>query len=62
MVALLMRWHRSTIKLWEVASGECVKIIQNPKLCEGMNITGVSGITEGQKANLKALDARIENI
>jgi WD40 repeat protein/transcriptional regulator with XRE-family HTH domain len=46
-----------SIKLWEVASGECLSTLQAIKPYEGMKITGVTGITEAQKANLKALGA-----
>jgi WD40 repeat protein len=46
-----------TIKLWDVKTGECLKTLIIPKLYEGMNITGVMGLTEAQKATLKALGA-----
>ena len=46
-----------TIKLWDVQTGECCKILRSERLYEGMNITGVTGLTEAQKATLKALGA-----
>jgi WD40 repeat protein len=49
-----------TVRLWDVNTGECLKILKAPRLYEGMNITGVTGLTEAQKATLKALGA-VEN-
>jgi WD40 repeat protein len=46
-----------TIKLWNFKTGECLKTLRNPKPYEGMNITGVMGLTEAEKATLKALGA-----
>ncbi len=46
-----------TIKLWDVETGECLKTLRANRPYEGMNITGVSGLTEAQKATLKALGA-----
>lgn len=46
-----------TIKLWDVSTGECLKTLQPDRLYEGMNITSTVGLTEAQKATLKALGA-----
>ncbi|MEP0752771.1 AAA family ATPase [Trichocoleus sp. Lan] len=46
-----------TIKLWDVQTGECVKTLRADRPYEGMNITGVTGLTDAQKAALKALGA-----
>ncbi|TBR56862.1 hypothetical protein B4U84_25755 [Westiellopsis prolifica IICB1] len=46
-----------TIKLWDVSIGECLKTLRNSKPYEGMNITGVTGLTETQKITLKDLGA-----
>ena len=46
-----------TIKLWDVKTGECLKTLRAERPYEGMNITGVTGLTEAQKATLKALGA-----
>jgi WD40 repeat protein len=46
-----------TIKLWDAKTGECLKTLPVPKPYEGMNITGVMGLTDAQKATLKALGA-----
>jgi predicted NACHT family NTPase len=45
-----------TIKIWDVKTGECLKTLRD-RPYEGMNITGVTGITEAEKATLKALGA-----
>lgn len=49
-----------TIKLWDVKSGECLKTLRSERLYEEMNITGVTGLTEAEKATIKALGA-VEN-
>jgi hypothetical protein len=46
-----------TIKLWDVKTGECLKTLRSERPYEGMNITGVTGLTEAEKATLKALGA-----
>jgi WD40 repeat protein len=46
-----------TIKLWDVKTGECLKTLIVPRPYEGMNIWGVTGLTEAQKATLKTLGA-----
>jgi len=47
----------STIKLWDVKMGECIKTMRHERPYEGINITGVTGLTEAEKATLKALGA-----
>ncbi|GAB4148925.1 MAG: NB-ARC domain-containing protein [Cyanobacteria bacterium J069] len=46
-----------TIRLWDIATGECLKILRSDRPYEGMNITGVTGLTPAQKASLKVLGA-----
>lgn len=46
-----------TIKLWNVRTGACLKTLRPDRPYEGMNITGVTGLTEAQKETLKALGA-----
>lgn len=48
-----------TIKFWNIATGKCIRTLSD-RPYEGMNITGVKGLTEGEKATLKALGA-VEN-
>jgi WD40 repeat protein len=47
----------STIKLWDVKTGECIKTMRHERPYEGINITGVTGLAEAEKATLKALGA-----
>ena len=49
--------YDETAKLWDVETGECLKTFSSPRPYEGMNITGVTGLTEAQKATLIALGA-----
>ncbi|MGB3509280.1 MAG: NB-ARC domain-containing protein [Microcoleaceae cyanobacterium] len=46
-----------TIKFWDVETGECLKTLRVLRPYEGMNISGVKGLTEGNKEVLKALGA-----
>jgi WD40 repeat protein len=46
-----------TVRLWDVSTGKCLKTLKPAKLYEGMNITGVTGLTEAQKATLITLGA-----
>jgi WD40 repeat protein len=43
-----------TVKLWDAKTGECLKTLRAERLYEGMNITGAGGLTEAQKATLRA--------
>ncbi len=47
----------ATIRLWDVHTGVCLHTLRIPGPYEGMNITDVTGLTEGQRAALKALGA-----
>jgi WD40 repeat protein len=47
-----------TAKLWDVTTGENIKTLKADSPYEGMNITGVKGLSEAQKASLKALGAQ----
>ena len=46
-----------TIKLWNSQTGECLQTLRSDRPYERMNITGATGLTETQKATLKALGA-----
>jgi len=48
-----------TIKLWDVATGRCIRTLMGDRLYEGMNIRGATGLTNAQKATLKVLGALI---
>lgn len=47
----------ATIKIWNVQTGECLQTLRADRPYEGMNITGISGLTEAQKATFKVLGA-----
>jgi WD40 repeat protein len=46
-----------SITCWEVATGKCLQILSIESPYAGMNITGVTGLTEAQQAGLIALGA-----
>ena len=46
-----------TSKLWDVETGECLKTFRKQRPYEGMNMTQVKGLTDVEKATLKALGA-----
>jgi len=46
-----------TIKSWDLTTGECLNTLRVPRPYEGMNITGITGLNEAQRATLKALGA-----
>jgi WD40 repeat protein len=46
-----------TIRLWDATSGDCVRVFRNLRPYEGMNIRGVTSLTEAQKATLRTLGA-----
>jgi WD40 repeat protein len=47
-----------TIKLWDVTTGENLQTLKAESPYEGMNITGIRGLSEAQKASLRALGAQ----
>ena len=46
-----------TILLWELQTGQLLQTLRSDRPYERMNISSVTGITEAQKASLKALGA-----
>lgn len=46
-----------TIRLWDVNTGTCQQTLRSERPYERMDITGASGLTEAQKAALRALGA-----
>jgi WD40 repeat protein len=49
--------HDETIRLWDTDTWECVKVLRPQRIYEGMNITGVKGVSAAQIATLKELGA-----
>jgi WD40 repeat protein len=45
------------IRLWDLESGEPLQTLRRDRLYERLNITGIQGLTEAQKASLRALGA-----
>ncbi len=52
--------HDGTIKLWDAQRGEYLHTLRGDRPYERMNIAGVTGLTEAQKAALKVLGAMEE--
>ncbi|MBD3884982.1 pentapeptide repeat-containing protein [Phormidium tenue FACHB-886] len=46
-----------TIRFWDIETGKCIKQIKSDRPYEGMNITGVTGLTSMQHSTLLALGA-----
>jgi len=46
-----------TIRIWDLETGECIKSLLSKKPYEGMNLTGVVGLTEAMITSLKKLGA-----
>ncbi|MDT9193453.1 NACHT domain-containing protein [Limnospira sp. PMC 1245.20] len=47
----------NTVKIWSVRTGKCLSTLRPDRPYEGMNITGVIGLKDAQKAMLKNLGA-----
>ncbi|MEG4140033.1 MULTISPECIES: hypothetical protein [unclassified Microcoleus] len=45
--------------MWDVATGRCNRTLMGDRLYEGINIQGATGLTNAQKATLKALGALV---
>jgi WD40 repeat protein len=45
------------VRLWEVSSGACVRILRSDRQYERMDITGLTGVTAAQRAALLVLVA-----
>ena len=45
------------IKIWDINSGELLQTVRRIQPYEGLNITGIKGLSEDQKANLRTLGA-----
>ncbi|MBD2344908.1 caspase family protein [Anabaena subtropica] len=48
--------YDETIRIWDATTGECLRVISY-KLCAGLNITGVTGLTSAQRIVLKLMGA-----
>lgn len=46
-----------TLVVWDVETGACRQVLRSDRPYERMNIHGLRGVTEAQRASLKALGA-----
>jgi len=46
-----------TTRLWDIASGACVRVLRDDRPYERMNIRGLKGITDAQRSALLTLGA-----
>jgi WD40 repeat protein len=46
-----------TVRIWDEKTGKCIKILRAKRLYEGMNITGVKGLTDATILTLQSLGA-----
>ncbi|WP_315784698.1 NB-ARC domain-containing protein [Fischerella sp. JS2] len=49
-----------TVRVWDAKTGECIRMLRAKRLYEGMNITGVKGLTDATLLTLQALGAVVE--
>lgn len=49
----------AAIKIWDLQTKQCIQTLQAERLYQGMNISGVTGLTQAQKENLLALGATL---
>ena len=49
--------ENGTIRLWDSCEGECFRVLNVERPCKGMNILGVTGLTDAQKETLRVLGA-----
>jgi WD40 repeat protein len=54
---ILSTSNDETMRLWDAETFECLHVLRVERPYEKMNIAGVTGLTEAQKASLKALGA-----
>ena len=57
---LLSSSFDETVKVWDLKAEKCLKTLRPLRLYEGMNIRGISGLSDAQKASLIALGAVAE--
>ncbi len=58
---LLSSSFDETIKIWDLKAETCLKTLRPLRPYEGMNITGITGLSDAQKASLIALGAIEKN-
>ena len=51
----------NAIRVWDLQSAELLRTLRSDRPYERLNITGIRGLTQAQKATLRALGAVEEN-
>ncbi len=46
-----------TVRIWDVKTGECLRVLIAKRLYKGMKLTGVKGLTDATIMTLQALGA-----
>lgn len=54
---LLTSAHDTTIRRWNIHTGECLQVLQIPRPYEGTDITGATGLAPTQRSALVDLGA-----
>ncbi|MFZ1268911.1 MAG: hypothetical protein WAU95_20830, partial [Anaerolineae bacterium] len=49
--------HTELVRIWDVATGAVVQEIHSPRPYDGLDITGVAGLTDAEVRMLKQLGA-----
>lgn len=49
--------HTETVRIWDIETGQVVQEIHSPRPYDGLNITGVTGLTDAEIRMLKQLGA-----
>ena len=49
--------ENATIRLWDSPTSECLRVLSVERPYEGMNISGVTGLTDAQTEALQVLGA-----
>jgi hypothetical protein len=56
-VAMHLGGSRKAVQLWDLENGEHLRTLRCDRPYERLDITGIRGVTEAQKATLRALGA-----
>ncbi|NEO29710.1 MAG: NACHT domain-containing protein [Symploca sp. SIO3C6] len=54
---LISSGEDETIRIWNISTGQCIGSLKSKRPCEGMKVSGISGLTEATITTLKTLGA-----